>query len=103
MAKVAIVANEVRDAELARRYQEEIERALEGETGAWWVWILIAPEPESGVTVRLKYLTAPVYLSRKPQAPTTIRGLREEDWTIDGADGPEAVRRSVDLLRRRHA
>ena len=103
MANVAFVANEVRDGERAQAFQEVIRTALEPETGLWWASILLSdPSDSKQVTVWLRFLGSPVYLSRRPDATATIRGLREEDWVIEGADGPEALARSLEVLVNRH-
>jgi hypothetical protein len=103
MAEVAFVANEVRDPARAQAFQEAVRQALAGETGLWWIWLFPGdPAEPDHVTVWLKFHGRPVYLSRRPDALVTIRGLREEDWIIEGAEDAGAVTRSIEILLNRH-
>jgi hypothetical protein len=103
MADVAFVANEVRDGERAQAFQEAVREALETETGLWWVWLFPSdPADPASVTVWLKFHGRPVYLARRPEGPITIRGLREEDWLIEGVEDVEGLRRSIATLLNRH-
>jgi hypothetical protein len=103
MADVAFVANEVRDAARAQAFQDAVRKALEAEPGLWWVWLFPSdPGSPDGVTVWLKFHGRPVYLARRPDGPVTIRGLREEDWLIEGVEDVEGVTRSIETVLDRH-